>query len=121
MILMDLGQAASELHCSERWLANNLRAGRFPAKKIGRKWVLDDDDIAAILQICAVTPDGFSSDSPVSFGPGSSMTKTTLRRFNKVVTPGRRRSPTPPLDTDSGHPGSSEQRAAGSEERACGA
>ena len=33
MILLDLGQAAAELHCSERWLADNLRAGRFPAKK----------------------------------------------------------------------------------------
>jgi hypothetical protein len=87
MILMDLGQAASELHCSERWLANNLRAGRFPAKKIGRKWVLDDDDIAAILQICAVTPDGFSSDSPVSFAPGSSITKTTLRRISTKSSP----------------------------------
>jgi hypothetical protein len=99
MILMDLGQAAAELHCSERWLANNLRAGRFPAKKIGRKWVLDDDDIAAILQICSVTPDGFSTDSPVSFAPGSSMTKTTFRRIQQSRHP---REETVP-DTATGH------------------
>jgi Helix-turn-helix domain len=99
MILMDLGEAAAELHCSERWLANNLRAGRFPAKKIGRKWVLDDDDIAAILQICSVTPDGFSTDSPVSFAPRSSMTKTTLRRIQQSRHP---REETVP-DTATGH------------------
>ena len=83
MSLMDLGQAAAKLQCSERWLANNLRAGRFPAKKIGRKWVLDDDDIAAILRICSVVPAGSATDSSASFVPGSSMTKTTLRRLHR--------------------------------------
>ena len=84
MILLDLGQAAAQLHCSERWLADNLRAGRVPAKKIGRKWVLSADDIAAILQICSknhLPP--FSVDSSVSHAPPSSMTKTTLRRLEQ--------------------------------------
>jgi hypothetical protein len=35
MVLRGLSQAAAKLHCSERWLADNLRADRFPAKKIG--------------------------------------------------------------------------------------
>ncbi len=83
MILLDLGQAAAKLHCSERWLADNLRSGRFPGKKIGRKWVLSADDIAAILQICSVNrPFAFSVDAS-THTPSSSMTKTTIRRIQQ--------------------------------------
>jgi hypothetical protein len=85
MILFDLGQAAAKLHCSERWLADNLRAGHFPGKKIMRKWVLSADDIAAILQICSVNhPPPFSVDSSVSHALSSSMTETTLRRLQQI-------------------------------------
>ena len=84
MILLDLGQAAAKLHCSERWLADNLRSGRFPAKKIARKWMLSYDDIATILQICSVNhASAFSADFSVDHAPSSSMTKTTLRRLQK--------------------------------------
>ena len=84
MIIRDLRQAAADLHCSERWLADNLRAGRFPAKKVGRKWLLSDDDIAVILQICSVNhASAFSVDSSVGVAPSSSMTKTTLRRLQQ--------------------------------------
>jgi hypothetical protein len=81
-MIRDLAEAAAQLHCSERWLADNLRSGRFPAKKIMRKWVLDDDDIAAILQICSVNQSSvLSADSSVGVSAASSMTKTTLRRL----------------------------------------
>jgi hypothetical protein len=84
MILFDLGQAAAQLHCSERWLADNLRAGHFPGKKIMRKWVLSVDDIAAILQICSINhARQFHVDSYISNTPSSSMTKTTLRRLQQ--------------------------------------
>ena len=84
MTLRELRQAASELHCSEPWLADNLPAGRFPAKKIGRKWVLGDDDIAAILEICTVNhAPAFSADSCVMAAASSSMTPTTARRLRK--------------------------------------
>ncbi|MFL6083375.1 MAG: helix-turn-helix domain-containing protein [Mycobacterium sp.] len=83
-MIRDVGEAAAMLHCSERWLADNLRSGRFPAKKIGRKWVLDDDDISAILEICSVNqPALLSANSSVGVSPASSMTKTTLRRLQK--------------------------------------
>jgi hypothetical protein len=84
---MDLSQAAAELHCSERWLADNLRAGRFPAKKIGRKWMLSDDDITAILQICSIIPTAFSTDTALCAAPSPSMTKTTLRRLQQSIHP----------------------------------
>jgi hypothetical protein len=87
MILMDLSQAAAKLHCSERWLADNLRAGRFPAKKIARKWVLDDDDIVGILAICSVTPAEFCAETARFVTPASSMTKTTARRIQQGTHP----------------------------------
>jgi hypothetical protein len=88
MILMDLSQAAAKLHCSERWLADNLRSHRFPGKKIARKWVLTEDDIVAILRICSVNHgSAFSTDSSVSVAPSSSMTKTTLRRLQQSSHP----------------------------------
>jgi hypothetical protein len=84
-MIRDLSEAAEELLCSERWLADKLRAGQFPAKKIGRKWVLSDDDIAIILQICSINHTStFSADSSVSAAPSTSMTKTTLRRLQHV-------------------------------------
>jgi hypothetical protein len=86
MILLDLGQAAAKLQCSERWLADNLRSGRFPAKKIARKWMLSDDDISAILQICSVNESSkFSADSSNNAAALSSMTKTSLRRLQKNI------------------------------------
>jgi len=87
MTLRDLGQAATELRCSERWLADQLRAGRFPGKKIGRRWVLGDDDITGILQICSVIPAASSTDAALSAAPSSSMTKTTLRRLQQSSHP----------------------------------
>jgi hypothetical protein len=84
VIIRDLSQAAAELHCTERWLADNLRAGRFPAKRIGRKWMLSDDDIAAILLICSVNQSFvFPADPSANVGPSSSMTKTTFRRLQQ--------------------------------------
>jgi excisionase family DNA binding protein len=84
MILMDLDQAAASLHCSKRWLADNLRAGRFPAKKVGRKWVFSEEDINAILQICSVSPGELASEAGQSVAPRSSMTETTRRRLQQA-------------------------------------
>lgn len=86
MALIDLAQAATEIGSTERWLADQLRAGRFPAHKIGRRWMFSEDDISAILQICSVKhASAFSVDSSISAAPSSSMTKTVA--FNKAPTP----------------------------------
>jgi hypothetical protein len=84
MILSDLSQAAARIPCSERWLADNLRAGNFPGHKIGRKWMLSDENITEIIHLCAV-PTAFSA---VSAESASSMTPTTARRVQRIVTPG---------------------------------
>ena len=83
MILKNLQQAAESIPCKERWLAGGLRSGRFPGKKIGRKWMLSDDDIATIIKICSVAPAAFSTDAGLCAAPASSMTRTTLRRLQQ--------------------------------------
>jgi hypothetical protein len=83
MALKNLAEAAAEIGASERWLGDQLRAGKFPAHKIGRKWKFSEDDIRAILQICSVTPSAFSTDTALCASPSSSMTKTTRRRLQQ--------------------------------------
>ncbi len=45
--------AAEQMGCSERWLIEQLRASRFPGRKVARRWRLTDQDIADALDICA--------------------------------------------------------------------
>lgn len=41
---------------SERWVVDQIRAGRFPARKIGRAWRMTDQDIADALEACHNSP-----------------------------------------------------------------
>lgn len=82
-ILKDIAQAAATIPCTERWLADGLRKGRFPGRKIGRKWMLDENDIAAIIEICSVVPIGGFSATPSPVSDSSSMTPTTARRMQQ--------------------------------------
>jgi hypothetical protein len=86
-VLKDLQQAAEAIPCTQRWLADGLRSGRFPGHKIGRRWMLSEGDIAAILEICSVTPGAFSTDTALGAAPSSSMTRTTLRRLRQSSHP----------------------------------
>lgn len=82
MNIYELSEAAAKIRGNVRWLADGLRAGRFPGKKIGRKWVLSDEDIVAILEICSVNhTSAFSADSCGT--ASSSMTPTTARRLQQ--------------------------------------
>ena len=79
----ELPEAAAKIKFSERVLANGLRAGDFPGRKAGRKWLLTDDDLEAILQICArpaMAPPSTDYANPVA-SQRSSMTPTTARRI----------------------------------------
>ncbi|MFA1704933.1 helix-turn-helix domain-containing protein [Mycobacterium intracellulare] len=80
---MGLADAAKEIGTTERWLANQLRAGRFPAHKVGRQWRFTDRDIAEIIRLCAV-PVMFAADAGFNT-PASSMTPTTARRIRNQV------------------------------------
>ena len=48
-----IAEVAVSLDCTPRWLIEQVRAGRFPAKKVGRHWRMTDQDIADALDICA--------------------------------------------------------------------
>ncbi len=37
---------------SVRWVVDQIRSGRFPARKIGRAWRMTDQDIADALDAC---------------------------------------------------------------------
>lgn len=37
---------------SVRWVLDQIRAGRFPARKIGRSWRMTDEDVADALDAC---------------------------------------------------------------------
>ena len=37
---------------SERWLIEQLRAARFPGRKVGRNWRMTEQDIEHALDIC---------------------------------------------------------------------
>lgn len=73
MLSMSLTEAAGKIPCSERWLADNLRAGKFPGHKIARQWRLTENDLVAILDICQVRQDA----------PGTSACPTTVRRLRR--------------------------------------
>jgi excisionase family DNA binding protein len=85
-MLLTIAQAAARIPCSERWLADKLRAGEFPAHKIGRRWMLSDENITAILQICSVTPTAVPINTGLCAKPLTSMTKTTARRLQQNAT-----------------------------------
>jgi hypothetical protein len=37
---------------SERWLIAQLRAGRFPGRKVGRQWRHTEQDVNDTLEVC---------------------------------------------------------------------
>lgn len=62
---------------SVRWLQDGIRAGRIPAHKLGRHWVMTDTDIEALLDASASTgkpPEAVLPSSPLS------LTVTSQRR-----------------------------------------
>jgi hypothetical protein len=66
-----------------RWIEDKLRAGVFPGHKVGRRWVLTDEDVEEILQLCAVPTksEQLHGINPAAPQGGSSMTVTTARRI----------------------------------------
>jgi hypothetical protein len=83
MALIDLAQAAAKIGCTERWLADQVRAHRFPARKIARRLMFTEEDIDAILEICSVTPAAASTKTDLLGESQSSMTRTTRRRLRQ--------------------------------------
>ncbi|MGB8208600.1 MAG: hypothetical protein WCF69_13485 [Mycobacterium sp.] len=83
MTLIGLACAAAEIGCTERWLADQVRARKFPARKIARRLMFTEEDIDAILEICAVTPAVAPVQTEILGGAQSSITETTRRRLRQ--------------------------------------
>ena len=67
-------EAARILGCKPRWLTEQVRKGRFPARKISRAWRFADDDITEILRI---------TRRDTGPKPLTSLTPTTRRRLER--------------------------------------
>jgi hypothetical protein len=74
------------LPCTERFVADKLRAGLWPGRKVGRKWILTEDDLKEIVRICVVNPTPAPADTAIAKATHgiSSMTKTTARAMRKA-------------------------------------
>jgi hypothetical protein len=77
--------AGPRLPCTVRWLADKLRSGEFVGHKIGRTWVLTEDDINENIKRCAVKTKAVSSVDATNLGVPQfgSMTRTTARRMRR--------------------------------------
>lgn len=84
-LVYELNEAAGKLGKSERWLADQLRGGQFPGRKIGRTWKLTSDDLDQIIRLCAVAPETALRTDAANreFSQTSSMTRTTARRMRR--------------------------------------
>lgn len=47
-----LAESAYQMGCTERWLADELRARRFTARKVNGRWRMTPADVEAALEIC---------------------------------------------------------------------
>lgn len=83
-LIFDIAAAASLIGSSQRWLADQLRAGRFPGRKVARRWYLTAEDLDEILRLCAVAPArARTTEANPAAGQVSSMTRTTARRMRE--------------------------------------
>jgi len=58
-ITYDIADAAQRMGApSERWVVEQIRTGRFPARKMGRAWRMTEQDITDALDACRNTVTG---------------------------------------------------------------
>ena len=72
---------------SERWVIDQIRSGRFPARKIGRAWRMTDCDIRDALEACCNT----LRASEHSASARTSLIPTSRRRLERARLQGQQR------------------------------
>ena len=81
-ITYDIAGAAQRMGApSERWVVEQIRAGRFPARKMGRVWRMTEQDIADSLDVC-LNKVSESGDVPVQ---RSGLTATSSKRLSEKL------------------------------------
>lgn len=73
-----LTEAASRFPCSERWLAKQIRVGRFQARKICGHWRMTQADIEYAIERCR--NDGRTPANNADCG----LTSTSRRRLERA-------------------------------------
>ena len=75
-VTFSIGDVAEQLGApSERWVIDQIRSGRFPARKIGRAWRMTERDIRDALEVCGNT----LCSSVETAAPIAGMTPTSRR------------------------------------------
>ena len=67
-LLHTVAEVAALMRCPERWLLMQLRAGRFPGRKVQRQWRMSDADIARVIELCVVRPRATEATGGLSLG-----------------------------------------------------
>jgi len=74
---MRLDEAAALFPCTPRWLANQIRAHRIPARKIGGHWRMTEGDVEAALEAFCNSP---AEPADVTDTPRLGLTVAAARR-----------------------------------------
>lgn len=78
-----LDEVADGLGCTARWLIEQVRAGKFPGRKIARGWRFTESDVDDIFTLCRNGfhgPDTTSMRSVPVMSMASGLTATSRRR-----------------------------------------
>lgn len=80
-ITHDIADAAHRMGApSERWVVEQIRSGRFPARKMGRAWRMTEQDIADALDACRNTVTRAVEET----GQGSGLSPTSRKRLSEM-------------------------------------
>ncbi|ASR86788.1 excise [Mycobacterium phage Findley] len=79
LLTYPVADVARRIPCSERWLTEQIRAGRIPGRKVGRHWRMTEADIEAALESFRVAPE--SGRKSVANARPFALTATSQRRI----------------------------------------
>lgn len=80
MLTQPLAEVAALIPCSERWLTEQVRAGRIPGRKIGRHWRMTQADIDTALESFRVSPESGRKSIAPPADRALALTPTSRRR-----------------------------------------
>ena len=76
-----LDEVAAIIPCTRSWLADGLRAGRFPGRKIAKQWRHTHDDIEAIIKISMPKPKPAAAAVSIADGLNPAVRRRIERRL----------------------------------------
>jgi hypothetical protein len=80
-----LAEAALRFPCSERWLAEKIRSGRFNARKICGHWRMTEEDIEYALEQCRNGGQPSAHDNSLGLTPTGRRRRHTDRPTTGMV------------------------------------